>query len=373
MGLQMALLLTVMAVTLLFWRVDDGWTNRRICISIVTIILTCFSGFRSWWMGDCIKYYTQYLTTNREGIINSISNSYQNSGIRIFFLAAGKLGMSFGVCIFLIAAFVAITLGILIFKYSPAPYWSYLTFISMGFYLFTYSGLKQAIAMGFIVLAGMQIFENHPVRFIFWVIIAGLFHAPAFIFLIAYPIAKKKMDRYFIAMLLISFIFLFFFRDNLVLWSTDVYYDEDKEFIARGMIGGKAMVIAILLVGSAYLRPPRAGDNTYCQVYNLIIISAILQSFSVYNNVFTRLSNYYFQFAVLFVPLMLETGEHQLFVNPEPAYVVRYYNRELYVLAGMLATIVLVWYYYMLVSYGAVFVDDYKFFWQQDAYALYGQ
>ena len=94
MELQMALLLSVMAITLIFWRIDDGWTNRKIFIFIVTVILTCFSGFRSWWIGDCIKYYTQYTQINNEGLINSLTNNYVNAGflMGIFGHDTGKQG-----------------------------------------------------------------------------------------------------------------------------------------------------------------------------------------------------------------------------------------------------------------------------------------
>lgn len=373
MALQMGLLLSVMAITLVFMRIDDGWTNRRIGISIVTVILSCFSGFRSWWLGDCIKYYTLYRAVNEEGIINSVSDDFTNSGLRFFFRGMGILGISFDVCIFLIAVFVAVTLGVLIYRYSPAPYWSYLAYITMGFYMFTYSGLKQTVAMGFIVLAAMQIFEDHPIRFVILVCLGGLFHAPAFIFLAAYPIAKKRIDGYFFAILIASVVVLYFFRDNIVAWGTDVYYDEESKFFASELMGGKAVVMLLMLVISVYLRPPRTGDYIYCQLFNLMIVAMLLQTFSVYNNVFTRLANYYFQFIVLFLPLVLESGEHQLAMNPKPSYVIRYYNREIYAIVGVVGTVILFWYYYTLVSSGDTLVEDFMFFWQQDAHALYGQ
>ena len=68
-------------------------------------------------------------------------------------------------------------------------------FIAMGFYIFTFSGLKQTCAMGFVIFAMMAILDNRPVRFVLWVLIASVFHAPALVFLAAYPMRKRRLMR----------------------------------------------------------------------------------------------------------------------------------------------------------------------------------
>lgn len=244
-------------------------------------------------------------------------------------------------------------------------------YIAMGFYLFTYSGLKQTIAMGFIVLALIQILEGRPVKFLIWTVIAGIFHAPAFIFIIAYPIAKKRIDKYYFLILAIAVVLIFIFRDQIIAWFTEAYYEEEKMYTVTKTIGGRAVMMAFIIILGVVLRPAREGDKIYRQVLNLMVIAVIIQYFSIYDNVFTRLADYYYQFIVLFMPMMLESGEHQLKMNPHPPYCVRCYNKELYVILGGAITIFALWFYHSTISASAM-LQDFKFFWQIDPYSLYG-
>lgn len=371
MNIHMTLMIAVMVITLIYFQANDYNRSRKYCISIVTIIMTLFSGLRSWWMGDLIKYYTLYRNCNAEGGLSVIIGEGTNMGIRLFFRIMGSIGISYDVCIFIIAAFSAITLGILVFRYSPSPYWSYLMYIAMGFYLFTYTGLKQTIAMGFVIIAVMQIFEDKPLRFVIWTLIAAVFHAPALIILPAYPIAKKKIDAKYFIILAVATVLLYYFRDQVISWFTEAYYEEEKMFTATEIIGGRAVMMVFIILLGVVLRPAREGDKIYCQLVNLMVVAAIIQYFSIYNNVFTRLADYYYQFIVLFMPMMLESGDHQLRMNPNPEYCVRCYSQAIYILLGIAITLFALWFYNSTIE-SAALIQDFKFFWQINAHELYG-
>ena len=172
--------------------------RKKNVVQIITVVLTAFSGLRSWWMGDLIKYYTLYRSCNGPDWETAVVGKWTNMGIRVFFRLMGTVGVSYDVCLFIIAAFAAISLGILVYRYSTSPFVSYLMYIGMGFYLFTFSGLKQTIAMGFLCFAMMSLLNRKLAPFIIWTAVAGFFHAPALIFLLAYPFANKKVDRWYL-------------------------------------------------------------------------------------------------------------------------------------------------------------------------------
>lgn len=371
MNKHMVVLLVIMAITLVFYNTCDYRDYRRLCIFSVTAILTCFSGFRSWWMGDLIKYYTLYCNCNGADWVTAVFKDDLNIGIRLFFKAMGSIGISYDICLFLIAAFSAITLGMLVYRYSPGPYWSYLIYIAMGFYLFTYSGLKQTIAMAFLMLAAIGIFEDRPGKFLGWTLVAATFHLPAAIFIVAYPVAKKKMDRYYVLILLIAVTVVFVFRDQIVGWFSEAYYEEETKYYAKKTIGGRALMIALFIAAGLILRPARQGDQIYSQVVNLMVVSALIQTFSVYDNVFTRLADYYYQFIVLFIPMMLESSDHQLKMRAQ--YRVRRFSLRSYRAAWLFVTVFCLWFYNNMISGGGSTISDYKFFWEIDPYALYGQ
>ena len=162
-----AVYIAIMMVCLYFSL--SGQMQKRRCIITVTVIMTLFSGFRSWWYGDLVKYYTRFLNESS----HSLRELYKANGLRnIGLTMANKFTYSlfgeygYDVLLFLIALFSAYTLGKLVAMYSSSAYWSYLMYLSMGFYAFTLSGLKQTIAMSFCCLAMIALLQDNIKRFL---------------------------------------------------------------------------------------------------------------------------------------------------------------------------------------------------------------
>ena len=369
---QIIILAIIMGLTLVYSLGAHRRGQKRTCVIAVTLVMTLFSGLRSWWMGDLIKYYTQYLNCAGPDWRDVVFGKLTNSGIRIFFRSASMMGLSYDVCIFIIAAFSAITLGVLIYRYSPSPYWSYLIYIAMGFYIFTYSGLKQTIAMGFLCIAMIGLLEGRFWFFLIWTLIGGLFHAPALIFLLAYPFARKKLDANYALILLALFAAVYFFRNRIVEMLSEMYYDDEQALEASIKVGGRFMMMLLILALGLYLRPLRSSDKQYGYLFNLMVIAAALQTFSIYDNNYTRLTDYYYQFIVLFIPLMMQTGESQLAEMPERKGEILYHSRDLYLLLSIGITVFALWYYRSYVDASWALLNGFKFFWEIDPYALYG-
>ncbi|MBR3238039.1 MAG: EpsG family protein [Oscillospiraceae bacterium] len=369
---QIIFLFVVMLLTLIYALGVQRRSQKRNCVAAVTIAMTLFSGLRSWWMGDLIKYYTQYLHCAGQDWRTVVFGQLSNSGIRVFFRLASVLGLSYDVCIFLIAAFSAITLGVLIFRYSPSPYWSYLIYIAMGFLMFTYSGLKQTIAMGFLCIAMIGLLEGRFWFFLIWTLVGGWFHMPALIFLGAYPFARKKPDTDYALILLSLVTVIFLFRNRIVEFLAEMYYDDEGSFEASTQLGGRFLMMLFILALGYYLRPLRVQDKVYSYLFNLMVIAAALQTFSIYSNNYTRLADYYYQFVALYIPLMLQTGDSQLAEMPERKGQIIYHSGDLYFLLGVGITIFSLWYYIGYVDGSQTYLNGFKFFWEIDAHSLYG-
>lgn len=350
-------------------------SDKKLCVQIVTVILTCFSGFRTWWFGDLIKYYTLYRNCSGEDWKETVFESFDNIGIRLFFRGSSAVGLSYDVCIFIIAAFAAVTLGILIYRYSPIPYWSYLMYIAMGFYMFTFSGLKQTIAMGFICISFTYLVEGKFKKFLLWTLIGALFHAPALIFLVVYPISKKKIDWKYAVMILVTVAAIFIFKNQIIDLLSEAYYSEEGKFDASGsMVGGRVIMMVLIIIMGIIMRPIRSNDGIYCKVFNIMVMAAILQLFSAYDNVFTRLADYYYQFIVLFLPLVLEPGDRRIEADPSLAIEdVVFHDRTVYFCLSIVITAFALWYYDSYIKGSAVMLSDFKFFWEIDPYSLYGR
>lgn len=99
------------------------------------------------------------------------------------------------IMIVFIGLVLSIAVCVLFYRYSCDPGLSLLMFICFREFAFTVTGLRQALAMAFTFSSIKYIEEKKPMRFFILVLIAGLFHASALVFVFAYPIARIRKSK----------------------------------------------------------------------------------------------------------------------------------------------------------------------------------
>lgn len=295
----------VVAAVLLFGALlPQHGKQKRIYIALMAALHTFICGWRYMYLtGDLRKYAWGYYTITESGWF---SDEVFNEGRNFGFFWLQKLfstitGGDFQIFLIFIAIVIEIAVAIVIYRYSPAPWLSYLIWNCFGFYVFGFSAIKQALAMAVLMFAFTGIMEERPRRFFLWTVLAGCIHAPALIFLPAYWIAKSKLSVRRMTAYVISAVLIFIFRNQIVTFISEFYYDETA-FTVNDRLGGRFIMIAALIAAGVFLRG-FSGKN-FSKLFNLMIAAAILQMFSGFDNVFSRLTDYYFQFLILYLPMM---------------------------------------------------------------------
>lgn len=205
----------------------------------------------------------------------------------------------------IIALFVMISVAQFVQRYSPSPVQSFLYYFGLIYYTMMFNVLKQSVAMAFVLFAFNAIIDRKPIRFLLMVWLASLFHFPALMFLPAYWIANMRLGRTYLIFLAILFALTYFFRDQLLEWMTDAYDTEIMD-TGRRFLANKVIVMLVIIVAALVIRPPSGEDKVYGSLLMLIGVAAVIQTFSSYNNTFERLADYYFQFAIVFIPMVFE-------------------------------------------------------------------
>lgn len=343
--------------------------NQRKAFVITTAAVHVFvCGFRYKFMhGDLLKYYSEFSAAtdyawNSEEIIRDGRNT-------LFYVlnkfVADTTNGNFQVLLFIIALISIIALSIVIYHYSPMPFVSYLLWSCMGFYIFSFFSIKQTLSMAIIMIAAIQIFKGNRILFYILVLIAGMIHMPAFVFLPAYELCNFKHTQSLFGVYAFAFVVIFLEKNKLVTMMADLYYEADKYAeVSVWSIGGKTiMMIAILIAG--YLLCGISEEHAR-KNYVLLIAATLLQVFSVYDNVFTRLADYYFQFIILYAPLMLKQ------VHKPPYYPSLYFNeRSQKILTAGFCLLAILFYYRVNLSNqgGPESVDNlvrnFAFMWQK--------
>ena len=244
------------------------------------------------------------------------------------------------------------------------PLISYLMWNCFGFYIFSFYSIKQSLAMAFIILAAIGIFEKKRLLFYAFVIIAGFIHLPAFVFLPAYELCRAKRIRTIIYFYVILIALVLLFRNRIVIFMSDIYY-EGKVFaeVSTYGIGGKTLMLISLVTVGVFL----CNIKNDIFRYNLILCAtaSLIQMFSVYNNVFTRLADYYFQFIILYAPLILS----QSHTNKNDIPILLFNRESKLIITVTFCVLALVFYYRASFLHASTIsvdnlVDNFKFFWQ---------
>jgi len=158
------------------------------------IPLFLVSAFR-WDVGTDFKNYL----SNYQNVIHG-GNTRFEIGYN-FFLEFLALFQAHPIWVFILTSLVFnILVFIIIYKYSPIPSLSILILLGSNIYFFSMTGIRQAIAVAICFFSIQFIFKKQPIKFIFSVIIATIFHKSALIALPLYLIVARRytVKQYFV-------------------------------------------------------------------------------------------------------------------------------------------------------------------------------
>lgn len=338
-------ILLVAAVLLLGAIMPQKGPKRINYIILMTVLHTCLSGFRFMFLtGDLHMYFNTFHRSGGYGWFSEeLLAGGRNSGFFLFnkivhFLSAGD----FQVCLFLIALIIHLALAYVVYRYSPAPWFSYLIWNCMSFYIFGFSAIKQALAMAFVMLAFVGIVERRLKLFLLMMAIAGSIHMPALIFLPAYWLAVRRVKPVTIVVYLVMGIALFVFKDQFIVFIRSFYYEDDELMVFREVGSRFVMVLGFCLFGLLFRG---LQDPVMEKLFPIMAVAAALQLLSGYDNIFTRLTDYYFQMSVLYLPMTFFPRENVRLHRENLARVFPFNNRSLALMGAVIALFCL-WFYW---------------------------
>lgn len=236
--------------------------------------------------------------------------SYSDSGNNVGFYYILKLchtltGGDYQAFFILYSAFIMAVFGWFIQKYSVNPVQSFAYFWGLLCYSFLMDSIKQGIAMAFITLAFDAIIERRPVRYVLLIAAAWWVHVPALVFAPAWLIAKMKPGRAYLVFLAVMLAVVYRFREEILELMLSVYGTE-MQMNDMGFLANKVLIMLVIVAAALVLRPPEEDDRVYNILMQFMGIAIVIQTFASYNNTFERLANYYFQFSVIFIPMVFQ-------------------------------------------------------------------
>ena len=337
----------MVAAVLLFGAIMPQKGPKRIYyIMLMTILHTCLCGFRYMLItGDLHKYYYTFLNS---GSYDWFSPELWAEGRNFGFFYFNKIiyllsNGDFQAHLFIISAIIHLLLGYIVFRYSPAPWFSYLVWNCMSFYIFGFNAIKQALAMAFVMLSFVGIAEKRLGFYLIMMAIAGSIHMPALVFLPVYWLSQMKIKPNVVVLYIVLGIALYVFRNQFVAFIRTFYYEDDEIMIHSGEIGSRMIMILGFAMFGLLFRGFR--DPVFGKLFHIMAIASILQLLAGFDNIFTRLTDYYFQLSVLYLPLTFFQREGVRLQKGGMQAVLPFNRRSMVLIASVIVTFIL-WFYW---------------------------
>lgn len=269
---------------------------------LVLFVVMAFRNARLIGNDSTSSYYYEF------SAIQSTSLPWPNPGLPIIMRIVRIFTADYQWVIIVTASWVCFAYYRLLVKYSENAFISVMWFMGMLFYTFLFSALKQAWAMTFLCFAFDAVFEKKPVRFLLFVSLAALFHFPALIFLPAFWVAKLRINRAFPLLMFGSLVIVYVFRTPILNLMVSAYSQGANEYSSSSSFFGTKFILMLIILIFAFYRYFKfdKGNEVFSSLLYFMGLAAVIQTFCFYDNIFERLADYYYQFSILFMPLILK-------------------------------------------------------------------
>lgn len=294
---------------------NEKW-SRKAFIVISGAFLFLISATRSiYFTTDVEGYVSKYLSLGYVDISTLLQDFFDPaSKDTLFYLCAkiiNELGVSYQIWLAVIAALFCYSVSKIIYEYSDEACISFIAVISLGYFYFSLSGLRQSIALSIIILSYKYLREKRLLTFILMVLLGALFHSSAIIFLCAYPLANMNVGWKQILGIVFVIAVAQFFSGNMIelLGSLGMtgrydYYIENENKLS---ISGFIIQLCIYFFCLCYKKRVLKLDKKNISLYNLLFCGLAFQSFATVIAEFFRVSMYFSIFSIVLIPKAIST------------------------------------------------------------------
>jgi len=341
-------------IIFLVWLFSDTFPkksrNTIICI-ICCILLWSIQAFRAYSVGTDLVGYIPF---------------FSNSGHRSFDLDSAEIGYSyFNVLIYryishdptvflsFVSAALLIPVSIIFKNYSKIPALSYIILASFVIYIFSFSALRQAIAIGITTLGYLFVERKKLIPFLGLVFLATLFHSSALIFVIVYPLCNwiNMTTKKYIIGCCIGGVLLFSLKSILNYIIPLIFADNQERYMGYyennvAAAYNLAILIFLFFLSTFLVKNPTKTD---LNMRMIIFIGFWCQCLGLISPVAPRIGFYFFAF--IGVALANVVAEFS---------VVRQ-NRTI---ASIVISLFMVWFFFSKYTNGYLDVIPYKFIWE---------
>lgn len=278
--------------------------KNRIIICIASfLVIWLIQALRDVSIGTDLKAYIPFFESGSRRLLTDYSENRMEYGYQLYSnFIAQYVTTDSNIFLAITSAVLLVPISYIIGKYSKSPALSFIIFTSFIVYHFTFSGLRQAIAIGFTFYSYKYIVEKKLIKFLALIITAFFFHNSAIIFIVAYPMCNwcKLTKTKYLIVGLASLLGLFLIRSIAAFALELIFSDGRYDNYLKADYSGAYMLLILLIIFFlfTFIEKGEEIDN-----YRKLLFCAVLsQSLGLISPSATRIGYYFSVFLCLAVP-----------------------------------------------------------------------
>lgn len=287
--------------------------NKKYFVVSASIILFLYAALRAHNLQidipRYVDYYEEYAKLSFDEIMELFDSEKNDPFYYVFSWLFSRIFKNVQWWLAFVALAYIFAVGLIIYKESESPVLSFLAFLSLAYFEFSLSGLRQTLALSLTLLSYFGIKNRKWKQFVILVLLASLFHRSALIFLIVYPIANTKVGKiHWMVALIVGVIFLVgesSVRSFMEQYLVDTQYEEYIERTVGLSMAGFIIQLVIFVFCYVYY-PVVSKKYEHANIlYNLAFIGLLFQLFSSMIAEVFRISMYFSVFNIILIPMVI--------------------------------------------------------------------
>lgn len=252
-----------------------------------------------------------------------------------------------------VAVLCVVPIAILYYKESKNGLISMALFLVMPLFQMNFSGVRQSLAIAF-VLPALYFTRNKSIlKFLLTVIVAMLFHRSAIILLVLYPLYYIRLNRKHLVLLIPLGILVFYFKTQIFTLTSYLLMELlNESYGGLSETGAYTMLLVYMVfcIYAFFIPDEKKMSETAKGFRNYLVFATFLQIFAAVNPIAMRM-NYYF---IVFIPIVISQITHNCRIR----------NKRIVFLIEVLTFLVFMAYYLKHAhSADDLSIYPYEFFW----------
>ncbi len=294
-------------------------SNKKIALTLFGIVIFLLMGLRHSSVGtDTAEYCKDYFNCQNIPLIQLLKDNSKFGRANFLYLIFCKaIGILFpeSYTPFLLAVSACVVIAIVKFtiRFSKDYFFTFIVLFSLGYIFFFMTGIKQSLAMAAGLMAFIALADNKLFKFIFWVVVATLFHNTAIIVLIVLPFYRLKWKKLYIIIVPIMVIVATIFKSQITSFiinylgeSKYSIYGTEKYTTSNNIMGLLIQLTCFSFVLFCMWREFKKENKDFECLLAINVIGIFFQCLVLVIAEFFRMSMYFSIVSVALVPNALE-------------------------------------------------------------------